>query len=209
MLRTYHFLFCHKSFYLKHRSLSRQHFFIFYFYFYFYFLIILIMVYNLLLKHPRSSLLPSTKPWTQGISLSIISHSLLHFFFIRTSPLLNPLKRKSTSSSSDAGDQQKYPPLSPTEFAVHPPGDIPKGEYETGRVICEVCRKGVSFRDEDSGGFTLKHWDAHRLSWYVYSLTFHPKIPLHSSYTVAPLSHNPARRLSCTSPNPARILSYT
>src|ERR1700722_6426382 len=78
MLRTYHFLFCHKSFYLKHRSLTL---FIFYFYFYFYFLIILIMVYNLLLKHPRSSLLPSPKPCTQGISLSIISHSLLHFFF--------------------------------------------------------------------------------------------------------------------------------
>ncbi|KIK95067.1 hypothetical protein PAXRUDRAFT_827372 [Paxillus rubicundulus Ve08.2h10] len=38
----------------------------------------------------------------------------------------------------------------------------PKGEYETGRVICEVCAEGVSFRDEATGGFTLKHWDAHR-----------------------------------------------
>ncbi|KAJ7787170.1 hypothetical protein B0H14DRAFT_289194 [Mycena olivaceomarginata] len=35
------------------------------------------------------------------------------------------------------------------------------GEYDTGRVTCEVCGRGVSFRD-DSGAFTLKYWEAHR-----------------------------------------------
>lgn len=44
------------------------------------------------------------------------------------------------------------------------------GEYETGRVICEVCGEGVSFRDESTNVFTLKHWDAHRQDWYVHSL---------------------------------------
>jgi hypothetical protein len=42
------------------------------------------------------------------------------------------------------------------------------GEYEAGRVICEVCGGGVSFRDDTGGGaFTLKHWEAHRLTWWV------------------------------------------
>ncbi|EMD39107.1 hypothetical protein CERSUDRAFT_112800 [Gelatoporia subvermispora B] len=41
--------------------------------------------------------------------------------------------------------------------------DDTKGEYESGRVICEGCGEGISFRDEATGGFTVKHWDAHRL----------------------------------------------
>jgi hypothetical protein len=65
----------------------------------------------------------------------------------------NPLKRKAASDDESE---------SPSSNGI---SDPIKGEYETGRVICEVCRKGVSFRDEDTGGFTLKHWDAHRLSW--------------------------------------------
>ncbi|TFY82309.1 hypothetical protein EWM64_g1697, partial [Hericium alpestre] len=36
-------------------------------------------------------------------------------------------------------------------------------EYESGRVTCETCGESVSFRDEETGGFTLKHWDAHKL----------------------------------------------
>ncbi|TFK48363.1 hypothetical protein OE88DRAFT_518359 [Heliocybe sulcata] len=48
-------------------------------------------------------------------------------------------------------------------MAMGPPGDVEgRGEYETGRVICEICGEGVSFRDEGTGGFTLKHWEAHR-----------------------------------------------
>ncbi|EKM50533.1 uncharacterized protein PHACADRAFT_263868 [Phanerochaete carnosa HHB-10118-sp] len=41
---------------------------------------------------------------------------------------------------------------------VHPP----KNEYETGRVTCESCGASISFRDEATGGFTVKHWDLHR-----------------------------------------------
>ncbi|KAF8134730.1 hypothetical protein K438DRAFT_2126497 [Mycena galopus ATCC 62051] len=57
---------------------------------------------------------------------------------------------------------------------VLPPGaQVPVGEYEAGRVICEVCGGGVSFRDDAGGGtFTLKHWEAHRLTWWVSSPRF-------------------------------------
>ncbi|KAK0214849.1 hypothetical protein IW262DRAFT_1403324 [Armillaria fumosa] len=45
-------------------------------------------------------------------------------------------------------------------------GDRPlqPSEYESGRVICETCSTSVSFRDEHSGEFTLKHWEAHRVT---------------------------------------------
>ncbi|KAJ7318751.1 hypothetical protein DFH08DRAFT_1036072, partial [Mycena albidolilacea] len=46
-------------------------------------------------------------------------------------------------------------------------------EYETGRVICEVCGGAVSFRDDNGAGgsaFTLKHWEAHRLTWWPTSV---------------------------------------
>ncbi|KAH7891025.1 hypothetical protein F5I97DRAFT_120467 [Phlebopus sp. FC_14] len=70
------------------------------------------------------------------------------------SPLPNPRKRKVPPERADSdadGESSHGSPSAP-----------PKGEYETGRVICEVCGEGVSFRDETTGGFTLKHWDAHR-----------------------------------------------
>ncbi|KAG7445071.1 uncharacterized protein BT62DRAFT_933487 [Guyanagaster necrorhizus] len=45
-------------------------------------------------------------------------------------------------------------------------GDKPlqPSEYESNRVICETCSTSVSFRDEHSGEFTLKHWEAHRIT---------------------------------------------
>ena len=52
--------------------------------------------------------------------------------------------------------------MSPTP----PPSDEDQlaGEYETGRVVCQACGIGVSFRDEATGDFSLKHWEAHRMS---------------------------------------------
>ncbi|EGN96943.1 hypothetical protein SERLA73DRAFT_161883 [Serpula lacrymans var. lacrymans S7.3] len=65
-----------------------------------------------------------------------------------------PQKRKAPSERGDSSDDQDY--------TVGGESSLQKDEYETGRVICEVCGEGVSFRDEATGGFTLKHWDAHR-----------------------------------------------
>ena len=52
---------------------------------------------------------------------------------------------------------------SPSESATdaHPP----KNEYEDGHVTCEACGEEISFRDEATGGFTVKHWDLHRQQW--------------------------------------------
>lgn len=70
------------------------------------------------------------------------------------------------SSAPSNARKRKAPPEGAASSATNGPvpgsPSVPKGEYETGRVICEVCGEGVSFRDEASGGFTLKHWDAHR-----------------------------------------------
>jgi len=47
------------------------------------------------------------------------------------------------------------------------PASIRENEYESGRVICEVCEEGVSIRDEETGGFSISKWTAHRKSWWV------------------------------------------
>ncbi|KAG8221162.1 hypothetical protein J3R82DRAFT_2713 [Butyriboletus roseoflavus] len=83
-----------------------------------------------------------------------------------THPVATSLASPSLSAPSSPR-KRKTPPardLSPEGDSKSIAGSptAPKGEYETGRVICEVCGEGVSFRDEATGGFTLKHWDAHR-----------------------------------------------
>ena len=49
------------------------------------------------------------------------------------------------------------------------PPSIRGNEYESGRVICEVCEEGVSIRDEETGGFSISKWTAHRKSWWAIS----------------------------------------
>ncbi|KAI6096908.1 hypothetical protein EDD16DRAFT_1671076 [Pisolithus croceorrhizus] len=80
----------------------------------------------------------------------------------------SPRRAMSPESSPPPSNirKRKAPPEEATSSAANGPipgsPSVPKGEYETGRVICEVCGEGVSFRDEATGGFTLKQWDAHR-----------------------------------------------
>ncbi|CAL1714460.1 unnamed protein product [Somion occarium] len=71
-----------------------------------------------------------------------------------------PQKRKDPPPEADS------PSVSPTNGRV--PTDlsnaleIPKDEYENGRVKCEGCGEEISIRDEATGSFTVKHWEAHR-----------------------------------------------
>ena len=116
-----------------------------------------------MLQHPRLCRL--SLPSRMFLSISSSGHVIL----ILVSN--NPLKRKTISENGEHS-----PGADATDPGVV---DGMKGEYETGRVICEVCRKGVSFRDEETGGFTLKHWDAHRLSWLA-PLPPSPLFPSHS-----------------------------
>lgn len=76
-----------------------------------------------------------------------------------------PQKRKGPPAEGD------FPPGTfKVVEAPKPPSESAqpdKDEYETGRVLCEACGEGISFRDDATGIFTVKHWDAHRIQWYV------------------------------------------
>ncbi|KZT69213.1 hypothetical protein DAEQUDRAFT_765543 [Daedalea quercina L-15889] len=60
----------------------------------------------------------------------------------------------------DASDAPRESSETPSDGSESRPA---KNEYETGRVKCEGCGEEVSFRDESTGGFTLRLWEAHRL----------------------------------------------
>jgi hypothetical protein len=81
----------------------------------------------------------------------------------------NLLKRKTPPMASLEPDV----PVDRKPIILPPGAQVPAnvGEYEAGRVICEVCGGAVSFRDDNGAGgsaFTLKHWEAHRLTWWVF-----------------------------------------
>ncbi|THH30509.1 hypothetical protein EUX98_g3678 [Antrodiella citrinella] len=91
-----------------------------------------------------------------------------------------PQKRK----DPPAGDfplgalNQSEAPVPPSESVDTNSTQTDKDEYETGRVLCEACGEGISFRDEASGTFTVKHWDAHRIQC--------PNATQHAIKTVSP-----------------------
>ncbi|KAF7350481.1 hypothetical protein MVEN_01353700 [Mycena venus] len=84
-------------------------------------------------------------------------------------------------------------PAEPNPIILPPGANLPAGEYGAGRVICEVCGGAVSFRDE-GGAFTLKHWEAHRLTCHP------PQHPTPNSQSA--LAHSVAGPSSSSSSNP-------
>ncbi|CCM02636.1 uncharacterized protein FIBRA_04740 [Fibroporia radiculosa] len=78
-----------------------------------------------------------------------------------SSATILPQKRK-TRESDDQPSRTHEQPANQVISGLSN-SQLSKGEYETGRVVCEACGEGVSFRDESTGGFTVQHWEAHRL----------------------------------------------
>ncbi|KAI0248760.1 hypothetical protein BJV78DRAFT_770591 [Lactifluus subvellereus] len=75
----------------------------------------------------------------------------------------------STSSTADSPSPSPPPMLPAKRKALEDPDDSQDGvpssskDFEAGRVTCEACGESVSYRDESTGAFTTKHWDAHKL----------------------------------------------
>lgn len=80
-----------------------------------------------------------------------------------------PQKRKSISEDEPVLRDASQPPSTASRLADEDEevaeDELPSNEYKTGRVTCEDCGKRVSFRDDVTGGFTVKHWDLHRQEW--------------------------------------------
>ncbi|KAJ7056811.1 hypothetical protein C8F01DRAFT_1155129 [Mycena amicta] len=84
-----------------------------------------------------------------------------------TPPLgASSLKRKTPPTpgvQADQDDDRK--PLILQPGSALPAGlSSGHGEYAAGRVLCAACGIAVSFRDQATATFTVRHWEAHRLS---------------------------------------------
>ncbi|KAI0793704.1 hypothetical protein C8Q74DRAFT_1346610 [Fomes fomentarius] len=76
-----------------------------------------------------------------------------------------PQKRKEPHPSSPARPKEPERTSSNSRSGTDPgtnQSPSPTDEYASGRIICETCGEGISIRDESTGGFTVKHWEAHR-----------------------------------------------
>ncbi|KAF8635144.1 hypothetical protein AX15_000525 [Amanita polypyramis BW_CC] len=103
---------------------------------------------------------------------------------------LNPLKRKEPPGPTE----NEHKPFSPAPGLPVGVTDTHQGEYEKGRITCEVCGTSVSFRDEETGGFTLKHWEAHRLACSAPGQTSNDPVIYTPESTAEALAHPPAKR---------------
>ncbi|KAF8159140.1 hypothetical protein B0H34DRAFT_391322 [Crassisporium funariophilum] len=95
----------------------------------------------------------------------------------------NPLKRKDRSD-----EKQPLPP------GAVPVPQVAPGEYESGRIICEVCGTGVSIRDEETNGFTVALWEAHRMSCVPAAPPTGEPVIYTPESTAEALTHPPTKR---------------
>lgn len=93
-------------------------------------------------------------------------------------PTSNGNEAKASKPSASASNQPTKDTSAPKSSPKGVEGSTNAGgEYEEGRVMCEECGGAVPIRDGDGkdgdgkGGFTTKHWDAHKAVWYVLLLS--------------------------------------
>ncbi|KAJ7580481.1 hypothetical protein C8J56DRAFT_1058127 [Mycena floridula] len=78
---------------------------------------------------------------------------------------MSPSPSISKAAEEESNLTTKTSPPSGPQLKDEVPKSTPTPtEYEAGRVICDTCGRGVSFRDELTGSFSVKHWDDHRLT---------------------------------------------
>ncbi|KAI0332675.1 hypothetical protein GY45DRAFT_1335357 [Cubamyces sp. BRFM 1775] len=75
-----------------------------------------------------------------------------------------PQKRKEPPADPVARPRSPERADSPSETDAGTQSTSPTDEYGSGRIICETCGDGISIRDEATGAFTVKHWEAHRVT---------------------------------------------
>ncbi|KAI0085744.1 hypothetical protein BDY19DRAFT_1018610 [Irpex rosettiformis] len=80
--------------------------------------------------------------------------------FRAASPQTSTIPQKRKSAQEDRPPRSRTTPSSPADSRASE--ESPHNEYQTGRVTCEHCGTTVSFRDDVTGKFTVKHWDSHR-----------------------------------------------
>lgn len=76
-------------------------------------------------------------------------------------------------------------------------------DFDAGRVTCEACGDSVSYQDERTGAFTIKHWDAHKLGWFALfflPLICPPSSPAHPSCLLS----SPAASSASPAPEPSK-----
>lgn len=119
----------------------------------------------------------SPRPRDTSPIMSVPFPPFRHFHCSRAFPRLQKTTILHTSENGDSASEDHpqnnppppEPPRQPLSSSSMKESDLPpsirENEYESGRVICEVCEEGVSIRDEETGGFSISKWTAHRKSW--------------------------------------------
>jgi len=130
------------------------------------------LLYSLFCSRPRSP-----RPRDSSPIMSVPFPLFRHFHCSRAFPRLQKTSILHISENGDSASEDHpknnppppEPPRQPLSASSMKESDLPpsirENEYESGRVICEVCEEGVSIRDEETGGFSISKWTAHRKSW--------------------------------------------
>ncbi|TBU24181.1 hypothetical protein BD311DRAFT_730013 [Dichomitus squalens] len=105
-----------------------------------------------------------------------------------------PQKRKDPPAHAPVRPREPERAASQSETDAGTHSTSPTDEYGSGRIICESCGEGISIKDEATGGFTVKHWDAHRNSCQNGSASTVDQLASEAPSTTAEASQPQAKR---------------